>query len=97
MCTPNYLRFFVEIILVRIKAKLRNRTIERQMARVKEKERGKEKKRDGSFRQLKVALLHNRSVTWGITVVVGLATSSTVNVALIQGEVGWLANAESAR
>ena len=38
---------------------------------------------------MEVALLHNRSVTRGITVVVGLATSSTVNVALIQGEAGW--------
>lgn len=38
---------------------------------------------------LKGALLHNRSVTRGITDVVGLATSSTVNVALIQGEAGW--------
>lgn len=40
---------------------------------------------------MKVALLHNRPVTRGITAVVGLATSSTVNVALIQGEAGGLA------
>lgn len=64
---------------------------------MKEKEGSNEKKRGERFRRLKVALLHNRPVTRGITVVVGLATSSTVNVALIQGEAGWLANAESAR
>lgn len=57
----------------------------------------KEGEKEGRFRRLKVALLHNRPVTRGITVVVGLATSSTVNVALIQGEAGRLTSAESAR
>lgn len=55
------------------------------------------KKEIETFSQEKVALLHNRSVTRGITVVLGLATSSIVNVALIQGEAGWLTSAESAR
>lgn len=64
---------------------------------MKKKEERKNERARRCFRRLKVALLHNRPVTRGITVVVGLATSSTVNVALIQGETGWLVSAESAR